>query len=159
VCGFVRPGGGLARYMQCMDKLRRAVQYLTINNPDSSQLSHVVSYPLFRGLVWDIHLCHDVPVPHLWCALCCTEVKQNLMFLYVFLYWFIAKGLLKTAQNVSCTASSKNVSNVQLTTMDDQIVWHSCIYSSPAVVLNDKNSFYNYIMCSFVVFRVWWVFE
>lgn len=45
-----RPGGGLSRYMQCMDKLRRAVQYLTVNNPNSSQLSHVVSgslHPIF----------------------------------------------------------------------------------------------------------------
>jgi len=46
-CDFASPGGGLARYMQCMDKLRRAVQYLTVNNPNSSQLSHVVSYTHF----------------------------------------------------------------------------------------------------------------
>jgi len=29
--------------------------------------------------------------------------------------------------------------------MDEQIVWHSCIYSSPAVVLNVKTAFDNYI--------------
>lgn len=42
-CDVCSPGAGLTRYMQCMDKLRRAVQYLTVNNPNSSQLSHVVS--------------------------------------------------------------------------------------------------------------------
>ena len=47
MCDFVSPGGGLARYMECMDKLRRAVQYLTVNNPNSSQLSHVVSRTLW----------------------------------------------------------------------------------------------------------------
>jgi len=33
----------------------------------------------------------------------------------------------KRAPKKKYTVSSKNVSNVQLTTMDEQIVWHSCV--------------------------------
>ena len=57
----VSPGGGLARYMQCMDKLRHAVQYLTVNNPDSSQLSHVVCHQLFSHLISSIKFWHEIP--------------------------------------------------------------------------------------------------
>lgn len=37
------PSSGLDNYLQCMDKLQKAVQYLTVNHNGSTEMSHVIS--------------------------------------------------------------------------------------------------------------------
>ena len=56
---YCSPSTSLEKYLECMDKLQKSVQYFTANNPDSPEMSHVVRFILLLMVLLPCFCCID----------------------------------------------------------------------------------------------------
>ncbi len=79
--GPCSPGAGLASYIECMQRLKKAVQFFNKNNPDSPEMSQAVSF------LW-----------HCFPDQICSKISQKFLTLQYTVQTFSGKIWLLVAQ-------------------------------------------------------------